>query len=631
MCAPWFRFFRLVLIWILPFLFIQSSQAQNSISLPPGQQGTPYFKQITTEGGLAPLSWKLAGGELPPGMHVSGDGKVEGKPTAAKRDTYSFTVSVSDSSQPPETATMQFLIVIHAAPLRITGVAQEPTRLKIVGVAAVDDPTATPTVTKTAVAPVIKQNSTTDDAPNASIPSQTIPSGAGTPATDASSPAAPQSPQNPCVSTPTAYFPEPPVTGRKVVSGCAGQARGARVVVYRPEGTNECPASFPDLTTKPWPKGVIDNVPATVDLKTGIFQAELANALSENELICPYSVSADQNPPVVTTKWGYEEPTSFMGRTRYYLSTGVELSQDNQQFSNQDLYLGFALDRNWIRGAPDAWLTILLNSEFSAQLASIPVAASSTTTTNSTTSQSVSTFITSRKAAVVGGDIYVPLYFRAFKGWFGSQTTAFFAPIIKGGLQTITSGALSASTPAPGTTTTTTTVNSEGLYYFWGMGIRLGDLKLHRSWNVGPEILSHLDLTFGQWQNFEQCKHASNCTPGADGTVPSSQLYQPWLLALEGQFNVPKTPVIIGFKATKPMFSGGGQGDLRFYFGVKLDVGCIYKSFKGGTTPSFLQCTDDQPAASDTNSSGNATPVSSNPATAPTKNPGVPAGGPKNP
>ena len=238
------------------------------------------------------------------------------------------------------------------------------------------------------------------------------------------------------------------------------------------------------------------------------------------------------------------------------------------------------------------------------------MAASSTTTTNSTTSQSVSTFITSRKAAVVGGDIYAPLYFRAFKGWFGSQTTAFFAPIIKGGLQTITSGALSASTPAPGTTTATTTVNSEGLYYFWGMGMRLGDLKLHRSWNVGPEILSHLDLTFGQWQNFEQCKHASNCTPGADGTVPSSQLYQPWLLALEGQFNVPKTPVIVGFKATKPIFSGGGQGDLRFYFGVKLDVGCIYKSFKGGTTPSFLQCSDDQASSSNTASnSATSTPA----------------------
>jgi hypothetical protein len=804
---------RCFMLSCLYFSVIPLARAQGPISLPQGQVGMTYSTSIKTEGGLAPLEWRLAKGELPPGLRFSENGKVEGKPTAAKRDAYSFTVSVSDSSQPRETTMMEFSIVIRAAQLRITGVAQEAATLRIVGVAAVDDPAALPAI---AVAPatgasapsaqqsaqnpcasgqlpfwnrppkagevtldgcaeirgiaavqvgvlpagssltcadpskypqnitarllpgasgattveflanlpsplvggqlvciaemtsanVVVKTSQPHPVPNALTTSPSacasakeLPTIVGTlvngqttligcteagftgveisidnaspqvacsnlnpnnsaqksstyltnqspgdsfaqfsaqigplktgqqvclieidknnsPGKVMSSPSVvksePEQTVQTCESTSTAYFPEPPVTGRKVISGCAGQAPGVRVLVYANESKNPCPTIFSD-PSQPGLATVIDNVSANVDHKTGIFQAELANALSDNELICAYSVGADQNPPVVVTKWGYEEPNSFMGRTRYYLSTGVELSQDNQQFSNQDLYLGFALDRNWIRGAPDAWLTRLLNSEFSAQLTSIPVAASSTTTTSSTTSQSVSTFITSRKAAVVGGDIYAPLYFRAFKGWFGSQTTAFFAPIIKGGLQTITSGALSASTPAPGTTTATTTINSEGLYYFWGMGIRLGDLKLHRSWNVGPEILSHLDLTFGQWQNFEQCKHASSCTPGADGTVPSSQLYQPWLVALEGQFNVPKTPVIVGFKATKPVFSGAGQGDLRFYFGVKLDIGCIYKSFKGGTTPSFLQCSDDQvPASNTASNSPTSTPAKSN-------------------
>jgi hypothetical protein len=52
---------------------------------------------------------------------------------------------------------------------------------------------------------------------------------------------------------------------------------------------------------------------------------------------------------------------------------------------------------------------------------------------------------------------------------------------------------------------------------------------------------------------------------------PAGQLYQPLLFALEGQVNVPKTPVEIGFKSITPL-QGGGKGDLRFFFGVKLNV-----------------------------------------------------------
>ncbi len=181
-----------------------------------------------------------------------------------------------------------------------------------------------------------------------------------------------------------------------------------------------------------------------------------------------------------------------MGRTHYYLSTGIELSEDNQQFSNQDIYLGFLLDRNWLRGSPTARFTGLLNSEFSAQLTSIPFAATGSTSTPSTSAtQSVGTFISSQKAAMISGAVYMQLYTNAFKGWFGTQTTAFVGPIVKGGLQTITSGALSAPAPVPGTTTTTTTVNSGGLYYFWGAGLGLRQLEIaslleHCSGNAKP-------------------------------------------------------------------------------------------------------------------------------------------------
>jgi hypothetical protein len=702
------RPFGCMLIWVLYLSVAPSVRSQTSTDLPQGQLGTPYHITVSTEGGLPPLAWHLASGQMPSGLQLSARGEIEGTPTTASQDPFTFTLSVSDSSNPTQSASMQFSVLIKVVPLRITGVSQEDTTLKIVGASA-DPPgsqanttPSAPPVTggiKGAKAPVtnasdaVNQQLTSQPAQNPCASVKNLPaifeplvsgqttlsgcvengtsaaqiavidSGAtvqcsstdqsqfvqrpvpfqviqavnnsfsqfaaqlSTPLTTGQQvclteidsngksgktmttanivkPASTSTAIPSCDSTTTAYFPIPPPVGRKVVSGCAGKAAGARVLVFdKNDALGSCPANL--LT--PFKIPPQDNEPANVNPQTGVFAAELEHALTDGELVCPYSVAADLNPPAVANKWGYDDPDIPLGRTHYYVSTGVEFSEDNQQFSSQDLYLALSLDRNWIRGNPSSSFTGLFNSEFSAQLTSIPVAASSTTSTSTTSTSptpSLTTFISSRKAAVVSGALYAPLYADAFKGWFGSQTTAFFAPIVEGGLQTITSGALTASAPAPGTTTTTTTVNSQGLYYFWGAGLRLGDLKLHRSWNVAPEVLSHLDLTVGQWENFKQCRNPSQCSPGSDGAVPASQLYQPLLFALEGQLNVPKTPVQIGFQSITPLH-GGGQGDLRFIFGVKLDVGCIYKAFKGGSTPSLLQCSDDQ-------SSENASTASSN-------------------
>ena len=798
-----------LLLGLLCLLLIRFAGAQDLMPLPQGQVGTAYSAQIKTEGGLSPLAWRLVGGELPAGLSVSAGGKLEGTPTAAKRDAYTFTLVVSDSSQPPQTATMQFSIVIKAGQLRITGVSQETATLKIVGANADNDPPPdSPTVAKTGAASNAKPGRGTIEVPSADIAKQNMPANAAPAGGGGNGQSAPQLGQNPCTSgqqppflnttlaagertldgcadgsgvakvlvgvipagpdltcpdpskytyvqarllapapdatgvefvvqlqspltggqqvciaemstsgvvvktpqplpvpsvlaaapnpcaslkdlpaipgtlvggqtsvsgcaeststavqisvidvnsavqcsesdakkfaqkpqpflvvqdatgsfsqfwvqlsaaltvgqqvclteitannalgkamanpvivksapaqtadscetTSGAYFPEPPVTGRKVLTGCAGKAPGARVVVYAKGKINECPASFPVLDDST----VVDNRPANVDPKTGIFQAELTHPLTDDEMICAYAVSADKKPPIVATRWGYDEADSPIGRSRYYLSTGLALSQTNQQFSNQNLYLGFAFDRNWLRGKPDRKVTLLLDSELSAQLTAIPVAASSststtppstssgttstqsgttTTTPSPSSTQSVSTFITSRKAAVVSGAIYAPIYMDAFKGWFGGGTAGFFAPILKGGLQTTTAGSITATSPVPGTTTTTSTVNNADLYYFWSAGLRLGDLRLFRSWNIAPQMLSHLDLTFGQWENFKQCR-ISTCTTNPDGTVDPNQLYQPVLLSLEGQLNIPKTPVQIGFRAMTPV-NGGGEG-----------------------------------------------------------------------
>ena len=817
-----------MLLLFLFFSYVPIATSQDKMALPQGQVGSEYSAQINAEGGMPPLSWRVVSGELPPGLQVSTDGHVVGTPTAGRPGQYVFILTVLDSSEPVQKASMQFSITIKARPLHITGVSQKGPPLKIVAASA-DDPSRLgnapgadkqnldlPAKVQSSSTPAGSSTGSSDASASSATPAKsggtgqaaspsqqepcltgTFPSligalatggtivdgcaeanvmsvkvgllltgskcpdptgyhhpvdarflaaiagaagvefvatlqnplknseqvclaeingtggvvkasgpfpvrsasavsqnpcssvkslptildnlvngqttlsgcaddespavqisviGAGSPI-QCSEPDAAKFAQKPtlyptvqgptdavaqfgvqlpalktgqqvcltefdknnapansmqsaivvkagptdtitCDSSLVAYFPEPPIVGRKVVSGCAGQGPAARVVIYTKDTVDKCPVIFP-VPTGALPYGVVDNQLANVDPKTGIFSAEITNPLTDDQLICAYSVTADQKPPVVVTKWGYEDASAPFGRTHYYVTTGVELSQDNQQFSNQDLYLGFSLDRNWIRGRPNSSATAMFNSGFSAQLTSIPVAATSATTTTSTMppAPSVGTFISSRKAAVVSGDLYAPIYFNAFKGWFGTQTTAFFAPIVKGGLQTITSGALSASAPAPGTTTTTTTVNSAGLYYFWEAGLRLGDLKLHRSWNNAPELISHVDLSFGQWENFKQCRKATNCTPLTNNMFPPGQLYQPLLVVLEGRLDVPKTPIEIGFKSITPLH-GAGQGDLRFFFGVKLDVGCIYKTLKGGSTPSFFQCTDDQPATS---------------------------------
>jgi hypothetical protein len=112
-----------------------AAQAQDVLPLPQGRVGTAYSAEIKTEGGLAPLTWRLSNGQLPPGLNVSPAGKIEGTPTAAASQPFAFEMTVSDSSQTPQIATQRFSIVIGAAPLRIAG--STPTTgsapLKIVG------------------------------------------------------------------------------------------------------------------------------------------------------------------------------------------------------------------------------------------------------------------------------------------------------------------------------------------------------------------------------------------------------------------------------------------------------------------------------------------------------------------
>jgi hypothetical protein len=121
-----------LLIW---FTAAPGAQAQDAMPLPQGRVGTSYSAEIKTEGGLGPLTWHLSGGQLPPGLNVSPAGRIEGTPTGAASQPFTFEMTVSDSSLPPQIVTQRFSILIAAPPLRIVGSASAtgPAPLKIIG------------------------------------------------------------------------------------------------------------------------------------------------------------------------------------------------------------------------------------------------------------------------------------------------------------------------------------------------------------------------------------------------------------------------------------------------------------------------------------------------------------------
>jgi putative Ig domain-containing protein len=96
-----------------------STGAEDVFALPEAKVGAPYEYQIQTEGGLAPLVWRVAQGELPPGVRLEATGRLVGAPTQPRREAYRFDVEVSDSSQPPQTFSQAFSLMVKAAPLRI--------------------------------------------------------------------------------------------------------------------------------------------------------------------------------------------------------------------------------------------------------------------------------------------------------------------------------------------------------------------------------------------------------------------------------------------------------------------------------------------------------------------------------
>jgi pSer/pThr/pTyr-binding forkhead associated (FHA) protein len=92
--------------------------------LPAGKVGSPYpAAALTAAGGIPPYTWSLQAGSLPAGLTLSSGGTISGTPTA--KGATEFTIAVTDSASPAQTATQQMRISV-ASGLTIVSVGALP-------------------------------------------------------------------------------------------------------------------------------------------------------------------------------------------------------------------------------------------------------------------------------------------------------------------------------------------------------------------------------------------------------------------------------------------------------------------------------------------------------------------------
>jgi hypothetical protein len=77
--------------------------AKANVTLPTATLNVPYAYILQEQGGVGPLNWTLASGNLPSGITLSPSGIISGTPTTS--GIYTFTANVTDGSNPQKSVT----------------------------------------------------------------------------------------------------------------------------------------------------------------------------------------------------------------------------------------------------------------------------------------------------------------------------------------------------------------------------------------------------------------------------------------------------------------------------------------------------------------------------------------------
>ena len=84
-------------------------------ALPSGRAGSNYSTSLAATGGTAGYTWSVAAGQLPAGVSLGvASGVLSGTPT--NTGIFAFSVKVTDSSSPVETASASFVMAVTAPP-----------------------------------------------------------------------------------------------------------------------------------------------------------------------------------------------------------------------------------------------------------------------------------------------------------------------------------------------------------------------------------------------------------------------------------------------------------------------------------------------------------------------------------
>lgn len=167
------------------------------------------------------------------------------------------------------------------------------------------------------------------------------------------------------------------------------------------------------------------------------------------------------------------------------------------------------------------------------------------------------------QSAVIEGGTYFPIVYDGTAWRFrGGQYAGFWAPLVKFGFQRVP--ARDKDLPD------NLDVRGGNADWSYSGGLRLGIWGVPTDLDAeGPELLTYVDLTVGQWQNFRPwgCTELKN-----GGCAGSYRLYETGSyhrrFEATGRLRVPATPFTVGFTVN----TGPGPDDVRFFFGSRFDL-----------------------------------------------------------